>query len=51
MLLVGPLLMPFDSAVFTFNSITPSISVYTTDAGKIGTYNLILTGTLGVWGS
>jgi hypothetical protein len=49
--LTDSLLSPYDSTVFTFNAITPTINVYTTDSLKIGIYNLIVTGTLGSWGS
>ena len=41
----------YDTGLFTFDSSTPTISVYTTDPGKVNTYNLDLTGTLGLWGS
>lgn len=35
-----------DSSVFTFSGTTMAMSVYTTDITKIGTYTLMLIGTL-----
>ena len=42
---------PYDTTLFTFNSGVPSIDVFTMNRGRIGSYSLTLTGTLGPWGS
>ena len=42
---------PYDSTIFTFDPLVPSISIFTTDPSDIKDYYLKLTGTLTTWGS
>ena len=42
---------PYDWSIFTLNTVTPTIQIYSTNPVHITTFNLVLTGTLGPWGS
>lgn len=40
---------PYDATIFTFDPLTPSITLYSNDISKIGIYNLKLKGDLDSW--